>query len=77
MTMATYKLSETVACYVTWTRTVEAESEAEARGAFFDGAGEADEEGPFIGDSISGFIETVEVALVEPRAIDATANAPA
>jgi len=56
-----YLVSETVACYVTWTRTIEAASELEAKEAFYDGEGETAESEALIGDSIPFLPAKLEV----------------
>ena len=50
-------VSETYACWTTWTRTVEATSEAEALELFNDGEGTPVDGSPYLGDIID-YLET-------------------
>lgn len=57
-----YRMSETVACWVTWESLVEAENEQEARDLFYQG--QITEVGPMIGDTIEAYDPVLEAVLI-------------
>jgi len=54
--MPKFVIEETLACWCTWRRIVEAETESEAYDLFNDGEGDLQNEGaPVIGDCLDGY----------------------